>query len=90
MLYAVNTAGAAAGAFLTDFVLVPSAGLRATQMVAVSLNVIAGVGALWLARPRVTRGLQPAVRVKPRPPAHGPPEGGHYVHAGDDVRSVRL
>ena len=69
MLYAVNTAGAAAGAFLTDFVLVPAAGLRATQMVAVALNVIAGVGALWLARARVTSRRPPAVRVKPdRPP----------------------
>ncbi len=50
VLYGVNTAGAAAGAFLTDFVLVPAAGQRATQMVAVALNVIAGVGALALAR----------------------------------------
>ncbi|MEO8258745.1 MAG: tetratricopeptide repeat protein [Acidobacteriota bacterium] len=48
VLYGVNTAGAAAGAFLTDFVLVPAAGQRATQMVAVALNVIAGVGALAL------------------------------------------
>src|SRR6185503_4753629 len=50
VLYGVNTTGAAAGAFLTDFVLVPAAGQRATQMVAVALNVIAGVGALALAR----------------------------------------
>jgi spermidine synthase len=50
VLYAVNTAGAAAGAFLTDFFLVPAAGLRATQMVAVALNVFAGAGALILAR----------------------------------------
>ena len=51
VLYAVNTAGAAAGAFLTDFALVPSLGLTNTQFVAVLLNVIAGAGALILARP---------------------------------------
>jgi predicted membrane-bound spermidine synthase len=50
VLYAVNTAGAAAGALLTDFALVPSFGLRNTQLVAVLLNLIAGVGALALAR----------------------------------------
>jgi spermidine synthase len=49
-LYAVNTAGAALGCFLTDFALVPAFGLRATQMVAVGLNVVAGVGALFVAQ----------------------------------------
>ena len=46
VLYGVNTAGAALGAFLTDFALVPSIGLRGTQMVAVVLNLVAGIGAL--------------------------------------------
>jgi predicted MFS family arabinose efflux permease len=50
VLYAVNTAGAATGAFLTDFALVPSFGLTNTQLVAVLLNLIAGAGALVLAR----------------------------------------
>jgi spermidine synthase len=49
VLYGVNTAGAALGCFLTDFVLVPSAGLRGAQMVAVVLNVVAGAGAFYLA-----------------------------------------
>jgi spermidine synthase len=49
-LYATNAAGAAAGAFLTDFALVPAIGLRDTQFLAVGLNVLAGVGALALAR----------------------------------------
>ena len=48
VLYAVNTAGAALGCFLTDFALVPGWGLRGTQMVAVSFNLIAGFGAFWL------------------------------------------
>jgi spermidine synthase len=50
ILYAVNTAGAALGCLLTDFLLVPAAGLFQTQLVAVSFNVVAGVGALLLAR----------------------------------------
>jgi spermidine synthase len=49
VLYAVNTAGAALGALLTDFALVPAYGLLGTQVVAVVLNAIAGVGALYLA-----------------------------------------
>ncbi|HWL40392.1 MAG TPA: hypothetical protein VNO75_09150, partial [Gemmatimonadaceae bacterium] len=49
ILYAVNTAGAALGCALTDFVLVPAYGLFGTQMFAVFFNVVAGVGALVLA-----------------------------------------
>jgi spermidine synthase len=49
-LYAVNTLGAAAGAFLTDFSLVPAIGLRETEFIAVALNAIAGVGAIVLTR----------------------------------------
>jgi len=48
-LYAANTVGAALGCFLTDFALIPAVGLLRTQMIAVSLNVIAGIGALALA-----------------------------------------
>jgi spermidine synthase len=54
-LYAVNTLGAAAGAFLTDFALVPALGLRQTQFTAVALNVVAGIGAIVLSRLHVTR-----------------------------------
>ena len=50
LLYAVNTAGAAAGCFLTDFTLVPAWGLLKTQVLAVLLNAIAGVGAILLVR----------------------------------------
>src|SRR5215510_12070913 len=55
MLYAVNTAGAALGCFLTDFTLVPAVGLHRTQIVAVSLNVVAGVGAFYLASRNTVR-----------------------------------
>ena len=50
VLYAVNTAGAAVGCFLTDFSLVPRFGLLGTQMIAVGFNLVAGAGALYLAR----------------------------------------
>ena len=59
LLYGVNTAGAAVGAALTDFTLVPAWGLRGTQLTAVVLNVTAGVGALILAA-RATSRLKPA------------------------------
>jgi predicted membrane-bound spermidine synthase len=49
ILYGVNTLGAALGCFLTDFLLIPSVGLSATQSLAVVLNLAAGLGALRLA-----------------------------------------
>src|SRR5262245_14841158 len=48
VLYGVNTLGAALGAFLTDYAIVPVAGLRAAQWTAVLLNLIAGVLALTI------------------------------------------
>ena len=50
VLYGVNTAGAAAGAFLTDFAFVPAVGLGGAQLVALGFNLIAAGGALYLAR----------------------------------------
>jgi spermidine synthase len=55
LLYGVNTAGAAAGAFLTDFTLVPAVGLRATQWLAVLCNLGVGGAALLLATRRSSR-----------------------------------
>jgi predicted membrane-bound spermidine synthase len=48
LLYGINTLGAAMGCFLTDFALVPSYGLRATQIIAVALNLATATGALLL------------------------------------------
>src|SRR5438105_2949084 len=45
-LYGVNTLGAALGCFLTDFSLVPSFGLHATQLIAVALNLAPASGGL--------------------------------------------
>jgi len=50
LLYAVNTCGAAAGCFLTDFAFIPVYGLLRTQIVAVGLNLVAALGAFWLGR----------------------------------------
>lgn len=49
-LYAANTAGAAAGALATGFLLLPMIGLRATTWVAVGLNVVVAAAAWALAR----------------------------------------
>ncbi|MEO8255807.1 MAG: fused MFS/spermidine synthase [Acidobacteriota bacterium] len=59
VLYAVNTAGAAAGCFLTDFALVPGLGLLGTQLVAVGLNLAVGAGAWALARVGAVRSVRP-------------------------------
>ena len=48
-LYGFNTAGAALGAFLSDFALIPLVGLFASHMSAVALNLVAGVAALGVA-----------------------------------------
>ena len=48
-LYGVNAIGAAAGCFATDFALIPAFGLRGTQMIAVAFNIVAALGAFWLA-----------------------------------------
>ncbi|MBI3047306.1 MAG: fused MFS/spermidine synthase [Acidobacteria bacterium] len=65
-LYGINTLGAATGAVLTDFALVPAWGLWPAQMIAVGLNVLAGVGAWYLAARRQETGVRrQEVRLKP-------------------------
>jgi len=49
-LYAANTLGAAGGAVLAGFVLIPALGLQGTTFVGVALNVIAAAGAWAMAR----------------------------------------
>src|SRR5262245_39796827 len=65
VLYGINTAGAALGAVVTDFALVPAAGLWGTQMVAVFCNALAGVGAWYLARTELDRHTVRPVRLPP-------------------------
>ena len=78
VLYAVNTAGAALGCFLTDFLLVPASGLRGTQLVAVFFNIVAAVGAFFVARhvrrrPDAATRKHRTRRVNPLPSALSPP-----------------
>jgi spermidine synthase len=49
-LYAANTIGAMAGTLVGGFVLIELLGLRLTSLVAVALNLLAGLGALLLSR----------------------------------------
>ena len=49
-MYAMNTLGAAIGAVLAGFFLIPALGLRGTTFVGVTLNVVAAAGALWIAK----------------------------------------
>ena len=70
-LYGVNTIGAAAGAFLTDFVLAPAAGLFITQLVAVALNLVAAIGAFQLGRKGSDTPATPIHNDSTRPDALG-------------------
>jgi spermidine synthase len=54
LLYAANTAGAAAGAIVAGFWLIPAIGLRGATLTGVALNAAAALGALSLARRAVT------------------------------------
>ena len=86
-IYAVNTAGAAVGCFLTDFALVPGIGLQRTQLVAVLLNVIAGLGALWLAtRPRTAARPRPSTKRPSRVRGKGASRAPDVVVAVDSAR----
>ena len=70
LLYGANTLGAALGALLTDFALVPALGLRSTQFVAVALNGVAAAGAYWLVarRPTIAHDVpRPTDTPSPRP-----------------------
>lgn len=49
-LYAVNTAGAASGAFAATYLLLPSLGLTRSEIVAAAFNLAVGATALALAR----------------------------------------
>src|SRR4030095_7850118 len=49
-LYGANTIGAAGGAILAGFALIPAMGLRGTTFVGVALNVIAAAGAWFIAK----------------------------------------
>jgi spermidine synthase len=49
-LYGMNTAGAAAGAFAAGFYLPPAFGFRASYLIAVAINAVAGLAAIAMGR----------------------------------------
>jgi len=53
-LYAANTLGAAAGAVLAGFILIPALGLQGTTFAGVALNLVAAAGAWWIAKSQGT------------------------------------
>ena len=53
-LYAANTVGAAIGAVVAGFVLLPTLGLSGATWVGVALNVLAAGGAFWIATTTTT------------------------------------
>jgi spermidine synthase len=59
-LYAVNLFGAVAGAFLAGFVLLPLAGVRATNRVAAAFDLSLAAGLLLVRRVRRARAAAPA------------------------------
>jgi len=94
LLYAVNTAGAAAGCFLTDFTLVPAWGLFATQLLAVALNAIAGVGAIALSKSQIPNPKSQAPKKSgkriPDPGPRIPDPGSRPALAATPVASVAV
>ena len=79
-LYGLNTAGAVVGTLATGYLLIGLLGLRETTLVAVVLNVSAGVGALAIAsRGRGRLGRIDGAREEAAPGARGARESGCRV-----------
>ncbi len=49
-LYACNTAGAALGAIVTSYFVIPTLGVRSTTLIAAAMNLLVALGALELAK----------------------------------------
>ncbi|MCC6336340.1 MAG: fused MFS/spermidine synthase [Myxococcales bacterium] len=76
-LYAVNSVGAAVGAWLAGTVWIPNAGLSATTRAAGAINLALGAIALWLAR---RSPLEADVRERP--------EDGEETYGPAEVRAA--
>jgi spermidine synthase len=70
VLYAANTAGAAAGAIASGFWLIPALGLSGTTWIGVALNAIAASAALYLSRTSTAEDTDAAERAEPPQPIH--------------------
>ncbi len=90
-LYAANTLGAAAGAVLAGFVLIPALGLTGATWMGVALNIAAAAGAYAIARGAATsmaelKGSAPRLRAGGKAEAKGSaprlqPEGSPWLAA---------
>jgi len=69
-LYAANTIGAAIGAAVTGFVLLPQLGLLSTTAVGIALNAVAALGALALSRSHLSHPPQQSHRLHSSHPSH--------------------
>src|SRR5439155_10700806 len=87
VLYGANTLGAALGALLGSFALLPFLGTRATFLAAGRINLIVGAVALTLGRRRASWATPPSA--KPAPPA-GLDPGPVFVAPRDRVRAALL
>lgn len=90
LLYGINTAGAALGAGLTDFALVPEWGLWGTQVVAVLCNLTAGAGALHLAGRNSEASAAPVRKARKGQPAPAATVVESAPPLADDGRAVSL
>jgi spermidine synthase len=91
-LYAVNTFGAVAGVFLAGFVLMPTVGVTATNLVAVGINLLLGVGiaAAVLMGPAVVARGRAAARATPTKDAQGTDSGRAHVPPSDAAEALAL
>ncbi|WP_194271210.1 fused MFS/spermidine synthase [Zoogloea sp. 1C4] len=73
-LYGANTLGAALGALLAGYLIIPMLGLTATNLVAVIINLLVALSALGLRRSDAAAAEAPAVAapVQPARPAQAP------------------
>ena len=70
-LYGINMLGAALGAFAAPWLLIPRAGIAGAALVAAIGNLLAGAGALVLARtPGLAPGEAPALPAESKPATH--------------------
>jgi spermidine synthase len=81
-LYAVNTAGALAGALTTGYVLIGGIGIQRTFYLAAAANLIVAAGAWWLS------GVPVASPSATSPAAHGSPPLASTANATDAVSAT--
>ncbi|HYP27733.1 MAG TPA: fused MFS/spermidine synthase [Blastocatellia bacterium] len=88
-LYSLNTFGAVLGASVTGFILIPVLGMRASTVVAASINILLGVVALTVSR---LEEAAPAGRLDAAaggPAPEGPRKKGRDRKAGKAARLTR-